>query len=233
MTKPKQPTPKQIESICDVVRRGNYLSTAAALARVSDKTVDAWLRAAKDEEGRREEGVKKPRKSWQGYVDFAQALSVALVEAESAAVTKISDISSGNDVPSHVQLRAAQWLLERRHPDKWSKRIIDPTRDNNPDAPTQGIGTGDIADITRNIDENPPTRPADFDECVDVLTSIIRGQTSNLKSTAKGELFIQTPTAPDKINAASVLARLLTRRDKAKPDTGKTVDVGIYRDEEE
>ncbi len=88
--------------ICDAVRSGSYMSTAARHAGVSETTLYHWLRLA------REDGAD-PR-----LVALAAALDKAEADGELHAIGIVRrEIARGNT-------RAAFEFLARRHPERWS-----------------------------------------------------------------------------------------------------------------
>lgn len=91
-----------IKLICDSVRKGNYIETAAAAAGISKQTLYSWLKA-----GAREEDPLA--------VEFLDAYKKAEAEAEAANVNMIRTWA-------RKDWKAAAWMLERKNPDKWGRR---------------------------------------------------------------------------------------------------------------
>jgi transposase len=91
-----------IKEICEYVRKGNYIETAAAAAGISKQTLYAWMKA-----GAREEDPLA--------VEFLDAYKKADAEAEAANVQLIRTQARKN-------WQAAAWFLERKHPDKWGRK---------------------------------------------------------------------------------------------------------------
>ena len=91
------------QRICDALRTGNFLDTAAAYAGVEKTTLHAWLRR-----GRRASGGV--------YREFASAVDRALAQAEARDVALIAKAASEGS------WQAAAWRLERRFSERWSRR---------------------------------------------------------------------------------------------------------------
>ena len=94
-------TPEKIKEICDKLASGCYAETAAVTSGIAENTYYQWLKLA-------EEG-KEP------YVKFLQSVKEATAKAELVMVAKINQ--AGTDDP-----RCLQWLLSRRHPDRWADK---------------------------------------------------------------------------------------------------------------
>ena len=75
--RPSKLTPELARRICDLVRAGNYLETAAAAAGIGHDTIRDWLR-------------KGARARSGPHHDFAEAFARADAEAEARHVTLIS-----------------------------------------------------------------------------------------------------------------------------------------------
>lgn len=100
-------SPKVAEDFLVAVRAGNYLHVAAAFAGLSKETPIEW----------RKRGARDLRKGQDTvYAKFAQAVDQALAHAEVHSVAAIRSATKEN-------WQAAAWLLERRHPDRWSKHV--------------------------------------------------------------------------------------------------------------
>ena len=94
-------TPEKIKEICDKLASGCYAETAAVTSGISEATYYTWLKLA-------EEG-KSP------YIEFLKSVQEATAKAELVMVAKINQ--AGNDDP-----KCLQWLLSRRHPEKWADK---------------------------------------------------------------------------------------------------------------
>lgn len=91
------------ELIVQLIRSGNYIETAAAVAGVDKKNLYAWLkRGARSRRGK--------------YARFRNAVIKALGEGEALDVARIRLAAEQGD------WRAAAWRLERRHTRRWGVR---------------------------------------------------------------------------------------------------------------
>jgi len=88
-------TPERQKIITDVIAAGNYARTAVAMAGISEETYYQWLK-------------KNP--------EFAEAVRKAESQAEAVRVARIARAGQEGN------WTADAWWLERRFPDKWSRR---------------------------------------------------------------------------------------------------------------
>lgn len=95
------------------VELGNYAKTAALAAGIAETTYYKWRRrGAKDRaEGRRTR-----------YARFDEDMEVAEARAEEHHLRQIVQAASGTrNQPG--DWKAAAWLLERKHPDRFGRRV--------------------------------------------------------------------------------------------------------------
>lgn len=90
--------------VVDLLKRGNYVETAAAVAGVSKVTVYEWLRR-----GARERSGP--------YHDFAVAAEKAQAEAETLDLARLEKLALKGD------FRAITWRLERRNARRWGPQV--------------------------------------------------------------------------------------------------------------
>lgn len=115
--RPTKLIPRVHEDIIKTIRAGNYLETAAAFAGINKSTLHDWLRRGEREIQRVEQdGRNRVRMSEEIYVNFSNAVSEALAEAEMRDVLTIGKAASDN-------WQAAAWRLERKFPDKWGRKL--------------------------------------------------------------------------------------------------------------
>lgn len=100
--RPTKLTPELQRLVCDTLRRGAYLETAAALAGVDRTTLQEWLRRG----GREEDGI---------YVDFSRAVQTAQAEAEMRDLDRIDAAAEAG------AWQASAWRLERKHSGRWGR----------------------------------------------------------------------------------------------------------------
>jgi len=91
------------QKICDLLRAGNYLDTAATAAGVHKTTLHRWLRLGREQ--------KRGR-----YKKFVEAVEKAQREAEARDVALIAK-------QAPTDWRAAAWRLERRAPRRYGQRV--------------------------------------------------------------------------------------------------------------
>ena len=91
------------QKICDLLRAGNYLDTAATAAGVHKTTLHRWLRLGREQ--------KRGR-----YKKFVEAVEKAQGEAEARDVALIAK-------QAPTDWRAAAWRLERRAPRRYGQRV--------------------------------------------------------------------------------------------------------------
>lgn len=127
--RPTKLTPEVADRIVAAVAAGNYLETAAAFAGISKATLYKWL-------------TRGARASSGTHRAFVDAIEKALAQAEVRDVSTIARAATGYDVeriketitPTGQVLRetarsrefvwqAAAWRLERKHPDRWGRRV--------------------------------------------------------------------------------------------------------------
>lgn len=103
MGRPNHLDDETTKKVCDAIRGGNYLETAAAYAGVPRSTLHDWLR--------------RGRKGQEPYDAFVAEVEEALGAAETGFVVRVA--TAARD-PRHWT--AAAWWLERRFPDRWGRR---------------------------------------------------------------------------------------------------------------
>lgn len=115
--RPSKLTPELQTRICDMLRAGNYLETAAAYAGVNKTTLYDWMKrgAREMERVEKSEGKAKIRKKEQPYVDFSNAIEKALAEAEVRDLIIISNAAK-------TDWKAAAWKLERKNWQRWGRK---------------------------------------------------------------------------------------------------------------
>jgi transposase-like protein len=117
MGRPSKLTEERQETICEALRKGVSIEGACQLAGVSDRAYYKWRERGEEELRRVEEGHHncRVRKDEEPYVQFFQETTRAIGESEEYLVEKIYEAAP--ETPN-----AALRLLERRFPDRWSKK---------------------------------------------------------------------------------------------------------------
>src|SRR4029453_14197293 len=95
--------PDTVQTILETVAAGNYLEVAADLAGISRATIYEWMK--------RGEAGEPP------YALFSDSVKRASARAEAAEVAKVR---KAGELPQYWT--ASMTYLERRHPDRWSRR---------------------------------------------------------------------------------------------------------------
>ncbi|MBD2076215.1 hypothetical protein H6F86_20510 [Phormidium sp. FACHB-592] len=98
--RPSKLTPAVREKLVQALLAGNYIEPSCAYAGVSYVSVRNWM--------------NKGEQATSGeFRDFYSAVTNAIAQAEISTAAHIK--GAGKD-----DWRASAWLLERRHPDRWS-----------------------------------------------------------------------------------------------------------------
>jgi hypothetical protein len=102
--RPCKLTPEVQQKICDLIQAGNYDYIAAQAAGISVDTFYLWKR-----EG--EEAIRAGKED--NYFKFLKAIKNAEAKREAASVAR---------VVADPSWQATMTYLERRYPERWSKR---------------------------------------------------------------------------------------------------------------
>lgn len=115
--RPSKINPKIQAKICDAIRAGNYIETAAAHAGIHKSTLYDWMKRGAREKDRVEKagGRAKVKKAEADFVAFSDAVEKALADAEVRDVMIIANAAT-------TDWKAAAWRLERKFPDKWGRK---------------------------------------------------------------------------------------------------------------
>jgi hypothetical protein len=103
--------------IVGAIQGGNYIETASALAGISKTTLYAWLKRGARYEQAKDDG-KEPDKDDERFYEFYQKVNQAMAFSEANDVQNLDNMSKNNWVIS-------AWRLERRFPERWSRRVVD------------------------------------------------------------------------------------------------------------
>lgn len=139
MGRPTKLTSEIQERILGAIRSGAYNETAAAYAGIAESTFYAWLaKANADREAHPESGTD--------FTEFQEAVEKAQSEAELEKLLIIRAAAKGTPTSEGVPgtagtWQAAAWMLERQHPDRYGRRIVQ-IPDPNPEDPKKK-GKGD------------------------------------------------------------------------------------------
>lgn len=115
------------EKICGLIAQGNYINVSCQICGISDDAYNAWL--------------KRGEKGEEPFKGFAVAIKRAEVDAEAERIARIEQAGKGGAVTRRrietrrdgtevvdEQYTAPAWqadmtLLERRHPERWGRRV--------------------------------------------------------------------------------------------------------------
>ena len=106
MPRPTKLTPERQKAICDDLRTGCYVETACVRAGIDESTFYRWLEKARS--GRRP------------YSDFRDAVKKAEADAEVLLAGTVMRVALN---PENPNWQAAMTMLERRHPERWGRRV--------------------------------------------------------------------------------------------------------------
>lgn len=115
MAPPTKLDDEMIERICQALRVGAYIETAAAHCGISKQSYYTWSRRGAEERERIADG-SRPRKKEAVYVRMLDAVERAMADSELRDLATIT-------AASQTQWQAAAWKLERKHPDRYGRRM--------------------------------------------------------------------------------------------------------------
>lgn len=146
MGRPTKLTPEVQDRILQAIRAGNYRETAARYGGISPATFYRWL----------ERGERARRGPFR---EFREAVERAESEAEVRYVAIVAKAATDD-------VRAAQWWLEHRFPERWGRRQVDVQHDGRVqiegiyEALAPLLGDPEVARlgaaIARRLAEQPP-----------------------------------------------------------------------------
>lgn len=105
-------TPDTGAQICEVIRAGNYIETAAAYAGVHKDTFYEWMKRGRDAQAK---PVGRRTVIERQLAEFVAEVEQSLAQAE------VRDLAIIGKASAHVW-QAAAWRLERRMPNKYGRR---------------------------------------------------------------------------------------------------------------
>lgn len=103
--RPSLLTPKLKEEFLQAIAAGCHYEQACSYVGIDYTTFREWML--------RGSGAHKTRKSNQEYADFAEDVQKAVSKGEISAIAAIR-------AATKEDWRAAAWMLERRHSDRWA-----------------------------------------------------------------------------------------------------------------
>lgn len=153
-------TEKLIGEICNTLRAGAYLETAAAVAGVSKDTLHTWLRKGRNAKGKKAGEVRESTIYGQLIIAVSKAVEECVIRdlavIDAAANPKQNAVMLKNEKgeqlygkdgetlfirPQAPNWNAAAWRLERRHADRWSRTEKIQPLDAKPQATEEFLDT--------------------------------------------------------------------------------------------
>jgi transposase-like protein len=122
MGRPTKLTADLKERLIGALRSGAPNETAAGFAGIAESTFYAWL-------ARAQEDLKANPEIATDYTEFQEAVEKAQAEAELEKLLIINAAAKGKPTTEGApgtagQWQAAAWFLERRHPERYGRRIV-------------------------------------------------------------------------------------------------------------
>jgi transposase-like protein len=122
MGRPTKLTADLKERLIGALRSGAPNETAAGFAGIAESTFYAWL-------ARAQEDLKNNPEIATDYTEFQEAVEKAQAEAELEKLLIINAAAKGKPTTEGApgtagQWQAAAWFLERRHPERYGRRIV-------------------------------------------------------------------------------------------------------------
>jgi hypothetical protein len=133
------------QRIIDAAAAGNYLETCAAYGGIHRDTLNEWLRRGEaiqatlpGEDDRRVAAVEALSPIEREFSDFSDAIKEARARAEMRALLEITQAGRGRagrtvrtDAGETITIseqdpiwQANAWYLERSHPERWGRKVI-------------------------------------------------------------------------------------------------------------
>lgn len=132
------------QNFLSALATGCHIEAACGFAGIEYATMREWVQ--------RGEGTHPTRRNAPEYAEFAEAVTQAIAQAEVTLVKRVNDATKDD-------WRAATWMLERRHPERWAN--------------TQRIQIEVQKELERTLDQlEKQLPPAIFDQ---VLSAIVDG----------------------------------------------------------
>lgn len=116
--RPSKLTPAMHTKICDMLRKGNYVTTVASACGLHPQTIHTWRRRGSDP-NYAPEGVEFDEDGFtlDFYGDFARDTTIAMAQAEVEAVGSLKDHFDRD-------WRAAAEFLQRKFPERWNPKVV-------------------------------------------------------------------------------------------------------------
>lgn len=122
MARPTKLTPRTEREVATALAAGWFRNTAAAYAGISPATLYSWLSRGERESTRLKNPDAETQESEAPYVRFLESIKKAL------AVAEVRDLAVISEAAKAGVWQAAAWKLERRHPERWGRKILQEAR---------------------------------------------------------------------------------------------------------
>ena len=132
MGRPTKLTADIQSEIVELIKAGNYIETACAVAGLHKSTFYDWMKIA-------DASTNKNK-----YTNFSDAVKKAMAWAEARDVAIIAR-------HSEKYWQAAAWRLERKYPDKWGRQKLEVQHSGKIDAEVSHIADTDREVIKRAL----------------------------------------------------------------------------------
>ena len=132
MGRPTKLTAEMQSEIVELLKAGNYIETACAVAGLHKSTFYDWMKIA-------DASTHKNK-----YTNFSDAVKKAMAWAEARDVAIIAR-------HSEKYWQAAAWRLERKYPDKWGRQKLEIQHSGKIDAEVSHIADTDREVIKRAL----------------------------------------------------------------------------------
>lgn len=163
--RPSKLTATVKQTLLSAIATGCHIDSACAFAGVDYNTVREWIQ--------RGEGTHPTRSTTKEYADFAEEITRAIAQAEVTLVKRVNDATKDD-------WRAATWMLERRHPERWAN--------------TQRIQLEVAKELERTLDQLERTLPAViFDQVLAAIANADGGEETTGAETSLAPSAGHTP----------------------------------------
>lgn len=148
-------TPQLTREICEVLRGGNYVVTACDYVGLSESAYYEWHRRGREElerivdQGLTHDDIDPDERP---FVEFMESTTRARATAEVQSVRRIRSAAEED-------WRADAWFLEHSFPERWGKKRLDVTTDDQAIEFVVSLGTE-----LREDDEDLEADDIDVDE---------------------------------------------------------------------
>ena len=131
--------------IIALIKKGNYLKTAAQAVGIDESTFTRWMQEGEREQAEYEKMVEEGRIQENEELDGHKFRQFFVDVGEAKAIAEATDLARIEKV-ADTTWQAAAWRLERRYPRRWAKRSS---------LRVGGEGEGNVMIVVRTFDDDP------------------------------------------------------------------------------